>query len=135
VPTILPLISLILSILLGLVAFVGWLVGRQKRYPAHCKIMAMAALANWLPILVVMIPSWIFNLRLGQFDSPYTIAPVVHGVIGMVAQVLMTYTVIRMNWLKHLPPRRTGLLMRVTMVLWAMTLFGGIGIYYLLYLM
>ncbi len=55
--------------------------------------------------------------------------PLVHAVIGTIAQLVMTYTVVRMKWARKLPPRRTRVLMRVAMVLWMLTILGGIGQY------
>lgn len=56
-----------------------------------------------------------------------------HGLLGGLTQLLMTYTVARMYWLENLPPREPIWLMRVTIVLWMLSLLGGIVVYLLLY--
>ncbi|QRN83942.1 hypothetical protein JR338_04130 [Chloroflexota bacterium] len=58
-----------------------------------------------------------------------TMMPIIHAIIGTVAQLVMTYTVIPMKWARKLPPRRIRVLMRLAMVLWVLTILGGIGLY------
>ncbi|MBN1179323.1 MAG: hypothetical protein JXD18_08935 [Anaerolineae bacterium] len=127
-------VSLIVSIGLGVAAVVAWLMGRKRDFPSHCRVMAVATFVNWLPVLVVMIPAWLGVLGVGRMDVPHTFAPAAHGVVGLLTQLLMTYTVVRMNWLKKLPPRRTFWLMRVTLAMWLMAVVGGTAIYVLWYL-
>lgn len=38
-----------------------------------------------------------------------------------------------MNWRKKWPPRRPLWLMRISLILWLMTVIGGSGVYLLLY--
>jgi uncharacterized membrane protein YozB (DUF420 family) len=127
-------VSLAITAVLAVAALAGWLVARQRRFPSHCRIMAWAALLNWAPILVVMVPSWLGTLRSPRgLASVGGLVPVGHGVVGAITQLLMTYTAARMNWLKSLPPRRTKWLMRVTMTLWLLATVGGIAVYLYLY--
>jgi hypothetical protein len=93
--------------------------------------MAIAALIHWLPVLLVMIPSW-YGVLTGQKtlgDGPLGAVPIVHGVLGAMTQLLMSYTVTRMFWAKQLPPERPKWLMRTILVLWFLTVGGGIGVY------
>ncbi len=132
-------LSLILSVILGLLAAFGAVQAKRKRFSSHCPLLTSAALANWLPILIVMLPTWWQRLTASQQPAPSSglagIAPLAHGVIGAIVQLLMTYTVIRMNWLRSLPPRRTRWLMRAAMGLWLLTLLGGVGVYAVLYIL
>lgn len=128
-------ISLITTIILGIIAAYGGIQARKKRFSKHCPIMAVAAFLNWIPVLVVMIPTWVEilqgseNLITGAFSS----APIFHGILGGFTQVLMTYTVTRMYWLENLPPKKPIWLMRTTIFLWLLTVIGGIGVYSLAY--
>jgi putative membrane protein len=128
-------LSLLLTLVLGGGGAFGGIRARQKRFSAHCPVMAVAAFLNWIPVLVVMIPNWLGvvtgteTLATGPFSS----MPVLHGVLGGVTQLLMTYTVIRMYWAKQLPPEHPLWLMRVTMILWLLTVIGGIGVYMISY--
>ena len=130
-------LSLIVSILLGGVAAIGGIQGRKKNFNKHCPVMAYAALINWLPILVVMIPTFIGilqgreTLATGAFAS----VPIFHGILGTVTQLLMTYTVTRMYWVETLPPKKPIWLMRITMTLWLLTVAGGFGVYAVSYML
>lgn len=128
-------LSLLLSLAFGALAAFGGIRARQKRFSTHCPVMAAAALLNWVPILVVMIPTWI-GVATGAetlATGPLGSAPLLHGVLGGVTQLLMTYTVTRMVWLEQLPPDKPIWLMRVTIVLWMLTLIGGAAVYVVSY--
>jgi hypothetical protein len=128
-------LSLLLSLVFGALAVFGGIRARQKRFSTHCPVMAVGALLNWVPVLVVMIPAWI-GLATGAetlATGPFASAPVFHGVLGGVTQLLMTYTVARMYWLEHLPPDEPIWLMRVTIILWLLTLIGGAAVYVVSY--
>jgi hypothetical protein len=49
-----------------------------------------------------------------QVTGPLALAPVFHGVVGGMTQLLMTCTVIRMSWAEQLPPDEPIWLMRAT---------------------
>jgi hypothetical protein len=119
-------------VLLGVIAAFGALFARQHRYPSHCRTMQVAALLNWVPVLGVMIPSWISILRSGEIAlALIDLAPLVHGALGLGVQALMTYTVFRVTRLER--PRQARALMQVTLTLWILALIGGIGVYVSLY--
>lgn len=128
-------LSLVLTWILMLTAFVGAINARRRRISAHCPVMATAALLNWIPVLIIMIPTWL-GIVTGRADvtSGSSVAPLGHGVLGAFTQLLMTYTVIRMYWVKSLPPTRPIWLMRITIFLWTVTVLGGTGAYLILYL-
>jgi uncharacterized membrane protein YozB (DUF420 family) len=128
-------LSLVLTLLLGGVAAFGGVRARQKRFSTHCPVMAFAALLNWIPVLLVMIPSWIGVLAGTKTlaTGPFALAPVFHGALGSLTQSLMTYTVIRMYWIERLPPARPIWLMRTTLGLWLLALIGGIAVYVISY--
>ena len=125
-------LALLASIGLGLLAVLSWALARRRRFPSHCRLVAVAALLNWLPVLLVMIRPWTAFVSGGAANARLLV-PAVHGVVGLLAQTLMTYTVVRMQWLKRLPPRRPRWLMRGALVLWLLTVVGGSGVYWLLY--
>lgn len=126
------LASLIISVFLGLIAVVGGLFAHQHRFPAHCRTMQVAALLNWVPVLGVMVPSWISILRSGEIALTLaSLVPLIHGVLGLGIQVLMTYTVFRVTRLEK--PRQARSLMQVTLTLWLLAVVAGIGVYSILY--
>jgi hypothetical protein len=88
-----------------------------------------------------MIPSWIGVVTGAEAllrsqalaEGPWARVPIFHGVLGGVTQLLMTYTVTRMYWIESLPPERPIWLMRTTLILWLLTVLGGIGVYVVSY--
>jgi uncharacterized membrane protein YozB (DUF420 family) len=123
---------LIVTLALGIAAVVSIPLARRRRFPAHCRLLVAATFLNWLPLLMGMIPGWL-GLIGSDLSSPFISVPMIHGIAGFIVQVLMTYTVVRMNWLKRLPPRRPGRLMRVTLALWMISLVSGLAVYVLFY--
>jgi hypothetical protein len=99
--------------------------------------MAVVAPLNWLPVLVLMVPTWIGVVRGTETFAagPLALVPVFHGVLGGATQLLMTYTVTRMYWIQRLPPARPIWLMRTTLALWLLTLVGGIVVYIVRYVL
>lgn len=124
-------ISLVTNIVLVIVAAYGGIQARKKQFSKHCPVMAVAALLNWLPVLIVMVPSWVGVLSGTETLATGTFAnvPIFHGILGAFTQLLMTYTVIRMYWAENLPPQKPIGLMRTTIFLWILTVLGGIGVY------
>ncbi|MGC9347629.1 MAG: hypothetical protein ACP5JG_05785 [Anaerolineae bacterium] len=124
-------LSLVLTWVLLIVASFGAIQAHRRRFSTHCPVMAVAAFLNWIPVLVVMIPQWIGvatgaeTLVTGALAS----APLLHGVLGAVTQLLMTYTVTRMYWVERLPPKKPIWLMRATLTLWSLTIIGGTVVY------
>lgn len=128
-------LSLILTILFGVIGSIGAWQAHHKRFRFHCPIMAIAGLFNWIPVLFVMIPTWVSILSGERSLGTGFLAniPVFHGFLGLMAQILITYTVFRMYWIKNLPPKKPLWLMRITMTLWFLTVIGGIGVYFTAY--
>ncbi len=120
---------------LAAVAVGGWILARRKGFPTHCRLMAWVTFLAYLPILVGMVPTWVGLARLGNvvFARQATVVPFMHGVTGGLAQLLMTYTVVRMNWRRRWPPRRPLWLMRIALALWLLSNVGGTLVYLLLY--
>ncbi len=122
-------------LILGLLAMVGFIQARRRTFPVHCRWMAVITFLAYGLILVGMVPAWLGLARLGGavFAQQATVVPFMHGVTGGLAQLLMTYTVVRMNWRRRWPPRRPLWLMRIALALWLLTVVGGSVVYLLLY--
>jgi uncharacterized membrane protein YozB (DUF420 family) len=125
-------LSLVVTLALWVVALGGAVQARRKRFSKHCPVMAWAALLNWLPVLIVMVPTWL-RLLTGTSTLQASLIPVGHGILGAVVQLLMTYTVTRMYWVESLPPNRPLWLMRTTIGLWTLTAIGGVVVYFSVY--
>jgi len=129
-------ISLISTLVFGLIASYGAIQAHRKNFTKHCPMMAIAALLNWVPVLFLMIPVWVGIVNGTQALAAGTLrsVPIIHGTLGLITQLMMTYTVIRMYWVKTLPPQKTIWLMRTTITLWMLTILGGLGVYTVVYL-
>jgi len=130
-------LSLVFTLVFGAMAAFGGIQARRKKFSRHCPVMAVAALLNWAPVLAVMIPSWV-GVLIGTktlTTGSFSLAPVLHGVLGGVTQLLMTYTVTRMYWIERLPPRKPIWLMRTTLGLWILTVVGGVAVYVVSYVL
>lgn len=130
-------LSLILSISFLVVGLIAFFQARNRKYKPHATLMTWAVLLNWIPIVVVMIPTTIniFRYDLQLTTSALAAMPLVHGIIGTITQLVMTYTVIRLKWARRWPPRRTRVLMRVAMALWVVTTIGGFALYFAAFVM
>jgi putative membrane protein len=129
-------LSLILTIIFGIAAIGGAVQARRKKFSNHCPVMAVAAMMNWIPVVFVMLPIWIELFNNGQiFAEISSLTPFFHGVLGGTTQILMTYTVARMYWLKQLPPKQPIWLMRSTLILWLLTMVGGSLVYIMKYVL
>ncbi|MFW5714439.1 MAG: hypothetical protein ACOCYU_07195 [Brevefilum sp.] len=124
-------LSLIITIFLGGVAAYGGIQAHKKKFYKHCPVMAYAVFLNWIPVMVVMVPTFIDVLQGSETLATGLFAnvPIVHGILGTITQLLMTYTVTRMYWIESLPPREPIWLMRTTIILWLLTVTGGVGLY------
>jgi len=126
-------LSLLSSAIFWIIALFGAIQARRKQFSKHCPVMPWAALLNWIPVLFVMVPT-AWSVLMGGSTGQSSLLPLVHGVLGGITQFLMTYTVIRMYWIKTLPPSQPIWLMRTTILLWTLTLIGGVVVYTSLYI-
>jgi hypothetical protein len=124
-------IALIFMWVLLIAALVGFFQAHKKHFDKHEELMPWAALLNWIPILLVMIPvmsriiSGQYHLTGGAFGP----LPYFHAAFGLATQVLLTYTVFRMKWAQNLPPKKPLWLMRIALILWVLTVLDGTFLY------
>lgn len=94
----LTLLAYLLLIVPGMIA--GFVFARQgKHRPQHKYAMIVITLVNWLLIIFLMIVAYRFDVvgNIGsQPGNPRYLIPTIHGVLGLVAQVLATYIIYRM---------------------------------------
>lgn len=130
---------------------VGYVFARRRMHRPHHKwAMNIITLVNWVLILYLMVFSYLRGVApgLGQFTQPAIFLPTVHLVFGAAAQLLATYTVIRMwredtqvaaakrrgetnlqqYWYKSAKP-----VMRATLGLWLLTVVFGVVTYFSFY--
>lgn len=122
---------LIGTVLLGLIASYGAFQARKKQFSKHCPVVAVAAFLNWIPVIFLLLPTspdFIaeFEASLAGFVGSL---PLIHLVLAVFTQILMTYTVVRMYWMENLPPQKPKILMKATMSFWFLVVAVGVGVY------
>ena len=148
----LALLAYILLIVPGTIA--GVVMARRGQHrPQHRNVMIGITVINWVLIVFLMIVAYRFDVvdNLGkQPVNPRYIVPTIHGILGLVAQVLATYIIYRMwredtqvaaakkrgekgsqlsqYWFKSAKPY-----MQLTTILWLVTSLLGIGNYVIRY--
>lgn len=146
----LTLLAYILLIVPGILT--GFVFARRKLHRPHHQISMIAiTVVNWLLIIFLMVVAYRFDVisNIGSAPgNPRYLMPTVHGLLGLVAQLLATYVVIRMviedvnvarakqrgeknlskYWFKGAKP-----FMWVILILWLVTALLGIASYVIRY--
>ena len=135
------MVLLVYLILIIPLMLVGFGLVRRKRLRYHRGLMTAIMLVNWLPIGLVMIPSFFGGVapalpaELGDF---FIFTPTLHAVVGISGQALATYLVIRM-WFDRSNSRFLMVqyfkpYMRVILTLWLLSAGMGVATYAVWYI-
>jgi uncharacterized membrane protein YozB (DUF420 family) len=148
----LTLLAYILLIVPGMI--VGYVFAKQgKHRPHHKWAMIIVTVVNWLLIFFLMIVAYRFDVVANITEQPGNaryLMPTIHGILGLVAQLLATYIIYRMlredsqvaqakargeskeqlrkYWFLNAKP-----FMRVTLLLWLATALLGVFNYLIRY--
>lgn len=137
-PFIRATVSLVLQIAILVLLFGSVGLKGRKKFRQHGMAMFLAVVLHTITTLLVMIPSFVsgfipyFSTNISDAVS---IIAIVHGVAGILAEVLGVWIVT--SWrlrksLQYCAPKKK--LMRVTLILWLTALFLGVLLYLSLYL-
>lgn|GEM_PF-705248 len=123
----------------------GFIYARRKLHRPHHKwAMTLVTVVNWVLIIFLMFAAYQFDVAPNfpqQSDNTRYLLPVVHGLLGIPAQLLATFVVIRMfiedwnvarakargekdtsrYWFRSAKP-----VMRLTLILWLLTASLGV---------
>jgi uncharacterized membrane protein YozB (DUF420 family) len=128
-------LNLVVQLIMGLALIAGTFLAKHKRYRAHGTCQTTVLLLNLLMIGLVM------GLSVQQQVKPalskvlhkwYYEVATIHGVLGIVAEILGLYIVmvagtnVLPQWLRFKHWKRW---MRTELVLWAIILLSGLGTY------
>lgn len=148
----LTLLAYLLLLVPGMIA--GFVFARRgKHRPQHKYTMISITLLNWVLIVFLMLVAYNFDVvqNIGQQPgNPRYLIPTIHGVLGLVAQLLATYVIYRMlredsqvaaaqkrgekgdalrrYWFLNAKP-----IMRLTLTLWVVTALLGFFNYLIRY--
>ena len=132
-------VNLVVQVGMAVALLVGAVFARRKCYRAHAITQTSVLLLNLVMIATVMWPSTqqqVLPAFPDVLDRWYFAAPSLHGVLGIVAEVLGLYIamVAGTGWLpERLRFRNWKRWMRIELVLWWVTLGSGVGTYYVWY--
>ena len=128
-------LNLVVQLIMGLALLAGALLAKHKRYRAHGICQTTVLLLNLPMIGLVMWPSFQQQVKPALskvFHKWYYEVATIHGVLGIVAELLGLYIVI-VAGTNLLPPwlrfKHWKLWMRAELVLWAIVLLSGVGKY------
>jgi uncharacterized membrane protein YozB (DUF420 family) len=132
-------LNLLIQLAMGLALIAGAMLARAKRYKAHGICQTSVLILNLVMIAVVMWPSFstLVIPRIPARLSRQSVAiPAIHGLLGVVAEVLGLYIVLAAG--TNVLPRawrftRWKLWMRIEMALWSLVLGTGVGTYFVWY--
>ncbi|MBW8056925.1 MAG: hypothetical protein IH782_02930 [candidate division NC10 bacterium] len=132
-------INLVAQIVLLIGLWIGFYFARARQIPKHANMQTTMVLANLVFIFFVMIPSFYQYVILGGTTGGIVARlMLLHGLLGLLAQLSGVYLVLRMRT-QVIPPRfrvrNFKLVMRWTLALWTIIFVLGIGIYYYRYLL
>jgi len=129
--------NLVFQIVILALLFVSLVLKKKRNYFLHGSTMMIAAILNAFSFILVMGPSL---LDLGELVVNYplnrlSMVAMVHGILGAIAEILAIWIVV--SWRLRSSTKycvRKRKIMRVTTVLWLISLFSGILLYAFLYI-
>ncbi|MCW4045193.1 MAG: hypothetical protein NWE94_06725 [Candidatus Bathyarchaeota archaeon] len=124
--------NLYLQILFLALVFVSLGLKAQKKLRLHGITMLTAVMLHLISVIAVMMPSFISVLPLiaeGTTSTIYIIV-LIHGILGILTTALAAWIVVAWRLrqsLEHCAPKKK--LMRITLILWVLTVILAILLY------
>lgn len=128
-------LNLIAQLLMIAGLWTGFYFARTRQINKHMNMQTTVVIANIFFIAFIMLAN--FSAFLKPSGSPLSQLAMIHGSLGLIAEITGIYLVLRMrtNWIpKNLRVKNFKLVMRATIGLWTLIIALGLGIYYLGYI-
>lgn len=127
--------TLLLMVLTALGLTVGVVMARRQKYEAHRWIQTTAVALNVVLVIWLMILPYRDFVAPGipqALGQPFYLVTTLHAIVGFFAFVLGTFIVLRANGLMiaRLKFRNYKLFMRTSYILYLITIFLGLLVYY-----
>jgi plastocyanin len=131
-------INLVAQLLMIGALWVGFYFAHTHQIPKHRNVQTTVVLANIFFIALVMITSFYSYVILGgTTGGTIAVLMMIHGTLGLIAELTGIYLVLRMRT-QLIPPRfrvrNFKLVMRSLLGLWTAIVLLGLGIFYFRYL-
>ncbi len=124
-------INLLVQIALFIMLVIAAWQGLRRRHDSHLMLMRIAVVVNAVAIVAVMNPSFFrvlpFAVRNPDAPGPTVMWP--HIALGIVAEVMAAYIVIRLGRDAASAPRLRGVMI-VNLLLWLGALAAGLAVYW-----
>ncbi len=129
-----PTISLITQIAILTLLIYGYALFRKGNIAGHGQVLSVAVAIHTAAILIIMLPLFLVSPAsyIPNLTTLMGIGNISHIVSGTMAEILAVYIVYR--WIRNrLKPSgcRGKLVMRITMILWLISLLTGLGTYFI----
>jgi len=128
-------INIVLQVVILAILCAGLALKKKKKFFFHGTIMLIAVLLNVFSFLLVMLPSLLsLEVIVTQPASRFSLVILAHASLGAVVIALAIW--LTATWHLSSDTRkcfRRKLIMRVTSILWMITLLLGIVLYWYLY--
>src|SRR5712692_2130624 len=119
-------LNLIAQLIMIAALWVGFYFARTKKIARHRRVQTTVVIVNIFAIALIMIP--VINqyvVRTGDYTSvPTPLLMSIHGTLGLIAELLGIYIVIRMlrpAWIPQaIKVKNFKRLMRITLTLWTL---------------
>lgn len=117
--------------------WIGFYFAHSGQISKHANMQTAVIVANIFFIAFIMIGSFLPLVFAGKLPrSPLSQLMMIHGTLGLIAEITGIYLVLRMRT-KLIPPRfrvrNFKLVMRTLITLWTFIILLGLGIFYLGY--
>lgn len=131
-------INLIAQLLMITALWVGFYFAHTRQISKHRNVQTTVVITNIFFIAFVMVTSLYSYIILGGTTTgTVAVLMMIHGALGLIAELTGIYLVLRMRT-QLIPPRfrvrNFKLVMRSLLVLWTVIVVLGLGIYYFRYL-
>ncbi|HYN87953.1 MAG TPA: DUF420 domain-containing protein, partial [Ardenticatenaceae bacterium] len=130
-------LNLVLQILMAVVLVIGFFFIRRGNWRAHKYNQTIVVLTNLVLIIFIMVNTLVTQVlpESNQVGERRVWIPMLHGIMGLVAEILGIYLILRMNDLipSALRVKNFKRVMRVTLALWLLTAAVGVWVYTTLY--
>lgn len=131
-------LNLIVQIALLLVLVAARAQAKRRNLNVHHRWMTAIVTVNAVMIVAIMNPSLFRLLPSAVRDpgAPALVLPLPHALVGVLAEVMGLYAVLsmRMDLPDSWRTRNLKWFMRITFLLWAVALVGGIVLYWVRYM-
>jgi uncharacterized membrane protein YozB (DUF420 family) len=134
-PVISGQVNLVLQIVISILLLVSLVFKQRRKHLAHATTMLAAVALSVVSFILIMLPS-LLSMEILKTDPFSVISMVViaHASLGVITGVFSVWLIASWHFQSSIQKCvRKKKIMRTTLILWLIVLFGGFILYYFLY--